>query len=68
MNTYHKVSCDSDPSTVFRMMPRKKSPAEMLRQVNERASGKDKCIINDERAARDKERPKRKALLVLVGI
>jgi hypothetical protein len=43
------------------MMPRKKSPAEMLRQVNERASRKDKSIINDERAAREKERPKRKA-------
>jgi hypothetical protein len=34
-------------------MPRKRSPAEVLHQANKRASGKNKSIVNGERAARD---------------
>jgi hypothetical protein len=34
-------------------MQRKRSQAEVLRQANERASRKDKSIVNGERAARD---------------
>lgn len=35
------------------MMSRKRTPAEVLRQANERTSRKDKSIVNSEKAARD---------------
>jgi hypothetical protein len=53
MNTCYKVSYEPDTAPVSRTMPRKRSPAEVLRQGNERASEKDKSIVNGERAARD---------------
>jgi hypothetical protein len=49
-------------------MPRKRSPAEVLSQANKRASGKDKSIVNGERAARDLQPEVRQRYLDILAL